>query len=213
MSAPPASLEESNRLFPLPESEARRADLRKWILNYVPKGAIGAEIGTFRGQFSEVLLKFLEPRKVYFVDPWTLHGEFFGDAADPALTAADALPTALALQEARWRAAQFPNTESVFIEGRFPECAARIDDKLDWLYLDADLRLEPTLAALQAATEVMAPKGILFGNEWWPNTSTARNEVFQALGQFTRKSKYELIAAGPFGQWAIRHRGAWKTKK
>ena len=30
---------------------------------------------------------------------------------------------------------------------------------------------------------------------------------------FTRKTKYEIVAAGPYGQWALRHRGAWKAKK
>jgi hypothetical protein len=29
---------------------------------------------------------------------------------------------------------------------------------------------------------------------------------------FTRKTKYEIVAAGPYGQWAVRHRGAWKLR-
>ena len=83
MLALPASLEDSTRRYPLPDSELRRLELRKWILNYVPKGGVGGEIGAFRGHFSEVLLQWLEPRKAYLVDPWTLRGEFFGKDFDP----------------------------------------------------------------------------------------------------------------------------------
>jgi hypothetical protein len=213
MLALPTSLEESTRRFPLPDGEVRRFDLRKWILNYVPKGGVGAEIGCFRGHFSEHLLQWLEPRKVFFVDPWTLHGEFYGPEKDPQLTNDGLLPTAVARQEARWRTQRFAEVDSVCIEGFFPACAAQIDDRLDWLYIDAELGIEETLAALQATEDLLSPKGILFGNGWWPNTTTSRNAVFQAVTMFTRKTKYEIVAAGPYGQWALRHRGAWKAKK
>jgi hypothetical protein len=215
MSTLPASLEESARLFPLPESELRRIDLRKWILNYVPKGGVGAEVGALRGHFSELLLQWLEPRKAFFIDPWTLEGEFFGEGRDPLLTAQGELPTALARQEARWRTERFANVERRYIEDRFPECAPKIEDRLDWLYLDLplDLDADTIVSALHVVEGLMTPKGIVFGNGWWPNTTTVRNAMFQAVTVFTRKTKYEIVAAGPYGQWAMRHRGAWKAKK
>jgi hypothetical protein len=212
LSVLPTSLEESTNLYPLPKSELRRIDLRKWILNYVPKGGVGAEVGTFRGHFSELLMQWLEPRKTWFIDGWTQGGEFYGSDKEALLTSNGALPTALARQEAQWRTDRFANVERRYLEGRFPECAPQIDDQLDWLYLDLDLDLDADaiLAALQAGEELMTPKGIVFGNGWWPNTTTTRNALFQAVTQFTRKTKYEIVAAGPYGQWAVRHRGAWK---
>jgi len=85
LSVLPASLEESTSLYPLPESELRRIDLRKWILNYVPKGGVGAEVGAFRGHFSELLLQWLEPRKTWFIDTWTQGGEFYGSDKEALL--------------------------------------------------------------------------------------------------------------------------------
>ena len=213
MLALPTSLEESTRRFPLSDGELRRIDLRKWILNYVPKGGVGAEVGCFRGHFSELLLQWLEPRKAYFIDPWTMQGEYFGEDKDPQLTNDGQLPTAAARQEARWRTQRFAAVETLCIEGRFPECASQIEDKLDWLYVDSEAGVDETLEALHATEDLLAPRGILFGNGWWPNTTTSRNAVFQAVSMFTRKTKYEIVAAGPYGQWALRHRGAWKAKK
>jgi hypothetical protein len=215
MTALPASLEESARLYPLPDSELRRIELRKWILNYVPKGGVGAEIGAFRGLFSELLLQWLEPRKAWFGDPWTLHGEFYGPHRDPQLTLNGALPTAVARQEARWRTGRFANVECRYVEGFFPATAAQIEDRLDWIYLDLDLELgiDQMMEALHATEGLLSPKGILFGNGWWPNTTTVHNNVFQAVGMFSRKTKYEIVAAGPYGQWAMRHRRAWRAKK
>jgi len=215
MSVLPDSLEESTMLYPLPEGELRRLDLRKWILNYVPKGGVGAEVGAFRGHFSETLLQWLEPRKAWFADSWTQRGEFYGDDKDRLLTSDGTLPTALARQEAQWRTERFVNVERRYVEGGFPACAPEIDDLLDWLYLDLDLDLDvdAIVAALHVAEGMLAPKGILFGNGWWPNTATAHNALFQAVTHFTRKTKYEIVAAGPYGQWAVRHRGAWRGKK
>src|SRR3954468_22078906 len=72
MSVLPSSLAESERLFPTPEAEVQRNAKRAWILNYVPRGEAGAEIGAGRGHFSELLLQHLKPARAWFMDPWAL---------------------------------------------------------------------------------------------------------------------------------------------
>lgn len=203
----PATLAESERLYPFPERERVRTCNRKWILQHVPKGGTGAEIGVFRGHFSEVLLEHLKPRKAYFVDPWRLCGETFAWGGD--YTANRRLPTAVARQDAMMRAARFAEVECRFVEGYFPACRDQFEEPLDWIYLDAAHDYESTLEALGAAAELLAPRGILFGDDWWPEPTAAHHGVFQAINKFVKASKFDLVAAGPFGQWALRRRGPW----
>src|SRR5438093_2529622 len=80
--------------FPFPEQELQRTLQRGWITNWAKKGGIGAEIGVFRGHFSDILLEKLRPSKLYLVDHWTLEGSYF-DWGD-SYTSNNTLPTAFA---------------------------------------------------------------------------------------------------------------------
>ncbi len=207
MPPPPRSLAESDRLYPFPAFELRRLPDRLWILEYVARGGVGAEVGVFRGHFSEQLLEHLEPRKAYFVDPWRLTGAHFGFKGP--YTNDDTLPTAVAYQDAQWRTQRFEHVDRRFVEARFP-CPERFDEPLDWLYLDASHKYQETLAELEAAAALLAPRGILFGDDWAPNPDGVHHGVFQAVNEFVRRGEWDFIAAGPAGQWALRRRAAWE---
>src|SRR5580693_6734273 len=117
--------------YPFPKWSLAGTTARRWILSGIPAGGVGAEIGVFRGHFSEVILQTLRPRKFYMVDPWTKLGEFFPWADE--YTALGKLPTALARREAQLRASKFANSQTVMIEDGFPNCIAQIDEPLDWI--------------------------------------------------------------------------------
>ncbi|HEY9026689.1 MAG TPA: class I SAM-dependent methyltransferase, partial [Burkholderiaceae bacterium] len=198
MSVLPASLEESDRLFPTPDEEIQRIAKRTWILNYVPRGDVGIEVGVGRGRFSEVLLTHMKPRRVYFFDAWTLNG---APQAVPGSVAGD-----IARQEAQWRTERFAEVERHFVESTFPLGVQRVTEPVDWIYIDATNDVDVALAQLQACEKLLKPKGILAGDNWWPNPKSPLNAVFQAVNKFIRMGKFELIACGPYGQWAIRRR-------
>jgi hypothetical protein len=44
-------------------------EYRKTVLNQLPKNAVGAEIGVFRGDFSRHIVDYVKPKKLYLVDP------------------------------------------------------------------------------------------------------------------------------------------------
>ena len=61
-------------------------------------GTVGAELGVFRGVFSEFILKNTKIEKLYMVDAWDIFGETFGWSDD--YTCNGTLPTSIARKEA-----------------------------------------------------------------------------------------------------------------
>lgn len=194
-------LKRGEAAFPMPQPELDRLSQRRWILRYARKGGVGAEIGVFRGHFSEIICQTLAPRKLYLIDPWTKVGDSFGWGK--AYTAHGKLPTALARAEAQARVQAFANVETVIIEDRFPACQAQVQEQLDFVYLDTMHDYHDTLAELAALTHHIAVDGVIFGDDWEPNPSHRNHGVFRAVQEFTRAQPWQIVAAGPGGQWAL----------
>lgn len=43
---------------------------REELIELIPKNSIGVEIGVFKGDFSKILLKTIQPQILYLIDPW-----------------------------------------------------------------------------------------------------------------------------------------------
>ncbi|MFN4153525.1 MAG: class I SAM-dependent methyltransferase [Paracoccaceae bacterium] len=206
-SAPPtpdALIRASETRFPMPPGEMGRLEARRWILNMVAPGSTGIEIGVFRGHFSGLICEVARPRKLYLVDPWTKLGETFGWGK--AYTNFDTLTTEAAKTEAIARVSRFPAVDAVFIEDTFPACAAQITGPLDFAYLDASHKYGPTLNELMHLKDMMAPGGLILGDDWAPDPQNQHHGVFLAVQDFTRNSGWDIVAAGPGAQWALRRR-------
>ncbi|MCL1629793.1 class I SAM-dependent methyltransferase [Roseibaca sp. V10] len=197
-------LKRADAAFPMPQRELDRLAQRRWILRYARNGSVGAEIGVFRGHFSEIICQTVSPRKLYLIDPWTKLGERFGWGK--AYTANDTLPTAQARDEAQARVATFENVETVLVEDHFPACRGSLAEKLDFAYLDASHDYAATLKELSALSPQMAPDGIILGDDWQINPAHQHHGVFHAVQDYTRHEPWQIVAAGPGGQWALARR-------
>ncbi len=54
-------------------------DKRNFIFNFIKKNSVCCEIGVWKGEFSELILKKNNPTKLYLVDPWKDFGENYFD--------------------------------------------------------------------------------------------------------------------------------------
>jgi hypothetical protein len=197
-----AELEFTQRRFPFPQSELKRTQDRAWILQYAAKDGIGAEVGVFRGHFSEVILAKLTPKKLYLVDPWEKQGEFFDWGAD--YTNGRSLPTAVARRDAELRALRFPATEVIVVEDFFPACRDRILEPLDWIYIDSSHLFDQTLVELTESAKIVKPGAMIMGDDFFPMADHVYQGVARAVNRFVSTEPFEFIAAGPQGQWCIR---------
>ena len=204
MQTPAETVAELARLFPMPGAELERLKKRSWVLKELPPGGVGAEIGVFRGHFSEMICRIVQPRKLFLVDPWTLIGERFGWGGD--YTCDDRLTTATARTDALARAAGFPKTEIVAIEGWFPRCAAQITEPLDFAYLDASHRYASTLNELRKLDALVKPDGLILGDDWSPRPDSKHHGVYRAVQSFVRERDWEIVKAGAARQWILRRR-------
>jgi hypothetical protein len=190
--------------FPMAANEIIRLRNRVWVLDLLPEGGVGMEVGVFRGHFSELICRHAKPRKLYLVDPWTLSGEKY--SWGQAYTNFGKLPTAVAKHEAETRVSRYPKTEVVVIEGLYPDCASQIQEPLDFAYLDASHKYDLTLRELKHLEDQIKPEGIILGDDWSPNPKHKHHGVYLAVTQFMNENGWKLIDAGRGGQWAIRRK-------
>lgn len=191
--------------FPMPVFEIDRLQARQWILRQLAKGGVGAEIGVFRGHFSELICKIVEPQKLYLIDPWTKIGPTFGWGKE--YTCFDTLTTEAARDESFARASRHAGVEVVLIEDTYPACRGQLEP-LDFAYLDASHKYAQTLNELRALDKQMKPEGLILGDDWHPSPSHMHYGVFLAVQQFVRESNWQILAAGPGAQWALRRAAA-----
>ena len=187
-----------------PQHEIERIHRRLWILDHAKKGGVGAEIGVFRGHFSEPLGRILQPRVLYLVDPWTKLGETFGWGEDSAYTGYGKLTTRYAYLDTLRRVRDLKDVEVRAIEAYAGEFIARLEEQLDWVYLDASHDYQSTLNELKMIDDVLVQDGVILGDDWQPARNHIHHGVFRAVHEFIRTRRYEIVAAGPAAQWCIR---------
>lgn len=143
---------------------------RRHLVDVLPGGSVGAEIGVWRGDFSRVLLDRVEPRRLHLVDRWAPGSGGTSGAQGRRVATADRDMDRL-YREVLSRFADDPAVEihrasSVEAADGFP------DDSLDWIYLDADHRYESVQADLEAWIPKVKAGGLVCGDDyktsgWW----------------------------------------------
>lgn len=189
-----------------PENEIKRLDTRKWILQYAKKEGVGAEVGVYRGHFAEILIKELNPKKLYLIDPWTKVGETWEGGENSPYTAFGKVTTKYAREDTKRRMLPYLDKCEIIIIEDFIENFS-FPEKLDWIYLDTSHNYEDTKRQLRYLTQFLKPDGILMGDDWHPDSHHKHHGVFKAVNEFIKANpSWEIVAAGYGAQWCIRRR-------
>lgn len=195
--------------IPFPAGEVERLKVRAPILKHAKKRGRIAEIGVFRGHFSEVILERLQPAVFFMVDKWTMNGEHWSWGADTEYMAFGELTTALARDDAARRAKKFEGRgiDILLVENAstaFADDLRQAGETLDAVYLDASHLYESTLRELAAFAKVLAPGGVIMGDDWRPDRTHRHHGVFKAVTEFVKSTDFEIVAADHAMQWCIR---------
>ncbi len=175
------------RLTAAPErSHSQRDDL----LARLPKDGVGAEIGTWKGDFAARILSGARPRRLYLVDPWQYREEssyenaMYGGEAGGQQRMEAICRSVLDRFEAEIERGQV-------IVRRSPSAAAAgdfADGELDWVYIDGDHTYAGVKADLDAYYRAVKVGGVLAGDDygeagWWDNGVTRAVDELAASGR------------------------------
>jgi len=161
---------------------------RKRLLRILPKDTVGAEIGVWKGAFSEQILQIARPRVLHLVDPWTFQPDFsdrmFGGTVAKSQADMDAI-----YDEARARLSGHGNIR--FWRMTSDAFFSQIDEKLDWIYIDGNHFYEWVRRDIENALTAVKPGGIVCGDDYYWHVD-GRYQVQEAVRDAIAGTGYRL---------------------
>jgi hypothetical protein len=152
---------------------------RAVLLEKLPQGGVGAEIGVDQGDFTDQILRLARPRELHLVDSWAT--KRYGD--DKA-------------RQVRQRFATQIAAGQVIVHRKLSTAAAPdfADGSLDWIYIDSSHTYDVTAAELRAYASKIRPGGLMAGHDYsmgnWVKGS--RYGVIEAVHEFCVEHAWEL---------------------
>jgi hypothetical protein len=197
---------------------------RENLVSFLPRGAVGAEIGVAQGDFSEVLLDRARPARLHLIDPWS-HLEAADHDARAHLDEVARSPGRLSppayneLGDQQYSAAcqRFAGRPAVVITRQFSYKAVREfpDRYFDFVYLDGNHTYEYVLQDLIDFAPKVKDDGLIMGHDFFEDAfaSEQRYGVIDAVNRFLRRAsdgEYRLICLTyePFSSYVIAKEGS-----
>jgi hypothetical protein len=157
---------------------------------------VGAEVGTYRADFSVAMLSKRQVRKLYLIDPYA----YFGDSQKM---------TQEMLDDAKRKAAKRVDKygdKVCWIYQPSHEAARAIPEKLDFVYIDGDHRYEGVKQDIADYWPLVDDGGIFGGHDFyrdWPG-------VIQAVTEFSVVNGLQLFVESP-DWWIVKPYKCYST--
>lgn len=167
----------------------RSKDHRHQLLQRMPAAGVCAEIGVWKGDFSQRILDVTTPSRLFLIDPWLFQGEFpnrmFGGKVAKSQADMDAIHDGVAA-----RFADRPEVE--LCRGYSADVLPALEDgSLDWIYIDGNHYYDFVLEDLRIAWHKVRPGGFVTGDDytWRPGDDSPAHEfpVKDAVRDFLRE--------------------------
>jgi len=175
-------------------------------LRLMPKNAICAEIGVWKGDFSQRILDSTNPSKLHLIDPWAFQPDFpyrwYGGIRAGSQKEMDAV-----FEGARER---FSGRTEVKFHREYSDKAALEfpDHYFDWVYIDGNHDYEFVKKDLEAFLPKVKEGGFLTGDDYTlPSADDSQFiPVKEAVSEFVRENSVKFLKL--FGaQFIIRKEG------
>jgi len=167
---------------------------REKLLHLMPKGGVVAEIGTFRGDFSQAIFDVVQPDQLHLIDPW-VHQE--GESYRPDESNVSDAEHGKNLDAVKARFADEIAAGRVVIHRKFSTDAAPdfADHTFDWVYVDGDHTYDAVLSDLRAFEGKIKPGGMILGHDYanYPGTEKLNYGVIEAVDAFVDDSGFEIL--------------------
>lgn len=164
------------------------------ISELVPKNGTYAEVGIFKGDFSNFICKTLTPTKFFVIDLFTgITGSGDQDGNNFEYCNLDDIYTKM-MNDSRF----------IVMKGDSSRCISSLDDNsLDMIYLDGDHSYEGVKRDINVAFKKVKNDGWLMGHDYEMNMIKAKKEyqfgVRQAVDEFCKNNNQKIYAKGMDG--------------
>jgi SAM-dependent methyltransferase len=170
---------------PAAKSELEYEFNRHVLISKLPQGGMGAEVGTWKGDFSAQLLEYSKPKLLYLIDPWTYRGDpeyehaMYGPESGGQADMDEIYGSVLI----RFRTQTKSGSVVVWRKSSNEGARDLPDGSLDWVYIDGDHTYAAVKADLEAFRRVVKPRGVISGDDydddgWWADGVTKAVDEF-----------------------------------
>lgn len=168
---------------------------RDCILDRIPKNAVCAEIGVYKGDFSARILQ-RHPKKLHLVDPWKFEPgpayveSWYGGSVGESQARMDAIHQSVVDRFAgqiRSGVVEMHHEDSATAGSTF------LDSYFDWIYIDGNHQYEYVMSDLKAYLPKVKASGLIAGDDygipgWW------QDGVTRAVDELVRSGCVEKLS-------------------
>jgi len=172
----------------------RRDQNRQKILDMLPKGGVGAEIGVWEGGFSERLLAVTRPTALHLIDPWEYQPDYTNTAFGKSRNA-QRMGDKYQLVQDKYR----DDSRVVLHRSYSHDALAGFEDNsLDWVYIDGNHNFDVVSGDLALSRAKVRSGGVIAGDDllWKPDEGRPVRRAVRAF----RRSLGEGAEFFRFGQ-------------
>jgi hypothetical protein len=175
------------------------------ILDKIPHNTIGAEIGVWKGDTSELFLKTANPKELHLVDPWSFDA-FVKNLSDEEykkeiekyskLTNGSDRKSFETYYDSIYQnvVSRFETIKTVIIHRKTStEWFDTFDKKLDWIYIDGDHTFNGCLSDLNNCLKLMKPNSFIFGDDYGN-----KPDVKKAVDEFAKDKNLTILGKNQF---------------
>lgn len=173
---------------------------------FIPKHGIGAELGVFKGEFSEQILRYNQPSKLYLIDGWwTIYGESYPNWG--RYTDYGNLRTRTAFNHVNRMIQKYPDTITKILVGNDRAILPTFDNHyFDWVYIDTSHQYDHTMEELLILSNKVKHNGLICGHDWIEDPNNMHYGVYKAINEFCRLKNYQIVFKDEFTQWVIQRK-------
>jgi hypothetical protein len=174
---------------------SKDVDPRAFLLKEFPRGSIGAEIGVYKGEFSQQILRIVKPRELHLIDPWKYEpSEEYRDAWYGGKAQGAQMEMDKRYDEVCNRFDRDIKSGRVRVHRG---CSAEVgcgfpDEYFDWVYIDGNHLYEFVKSDLELFYRKIKAGGYIAGDDyqlggWW------KSGVKLAVDEFLQNMPVELV--------------------
>lgn len=164
------------------------SDPRNYLLSQMPKNGVCAEIGSWKGDFTQKILQKTSPKKITLVDPYMYVADYenawYGGSKGSQAMMDEIHDSVAERFKSQIQAGQVEIKRSPSKEGLL----SFEDESLDWVYIDGDHTYEFVVEDLKASWGKVKVGGFITGDDyhdhgWW------KDGVMKAVDEFIEEKK------------------------